>query len=159
MTRLRMGIPVTILLAFMVGNVQSAPNPDPQAEVIERLAPAMATGDPVRLVMAFRAMGNYGLPAADIVESSVNAMGYRRLEKSDVAAAIAIFELNKENFPLSANAWDSLAEAVMASGDRETAIRYYRRSLDLDPANKNASLMIERIVGEQQFSYASDSES
>jgi hypothetical protein len=40
----------------------------------------------------------------------------------------------------------------MISGDSETAIRYYRRSLDLDPENANATRMLEQIEREQQFS-------
>jgi tetratricopeptide (TPR) repeat protein len=79
-------------------------------------------------------------------------MGYRRLAAEDIDGAIKIFELNTEIFPLSANTWDSLAHAVMISGDSETAIRYYRRSLDLDPENANATRMLEQIEREQQFS-------
>ena len=58
----------------------------PQAEVIGHLAAAFATHDPARITYAFRAMGNYGMPAADIVESSVNAMGYRLLENGEIDA-------------------------------------------------------------------------
>ena len=154
MTRLRLAFAL-MTIAACAGNVQSAPIFSPQAEVMERLAPAFATGDPARLAMAFRAMGAYGLPAADIVESSINAAGYRHLQSSEIEASISVFELNTETFPLSANTWDSLAEAIMTKGDQDTAIRYYRRSLELDPGNGNAARMIERMEGEQLVSYAS----
>ena len=154
MTRLRLGFALTILAAS-AGNLQAAPICAPQAEVINRLAAAFATHDPARLSMAYRAMGVYGAPAAHIVESTINAMGYRHLENSEIDAAISVFELNIDTFPESANTWDSLAEAIMAKGDREMAIRYYRRSLDLDPDNRNAARMIERMAGEQQLSHAS----
>jgi tetratricopeptide (TPR) repeat protein len=111
--------------------------------VIGDLAAAFATHDPARITYAFRAMGNYGMPAADIVESSVNAMGYRLLENGEIDAAIKVFDLNTETFPLSANTWDSLAEAIMTKGDHEKAIRYYRVSLKLDPESSNAVRMIE----------------
>lgn len=155
MTRIRLGLAVTILLTS-AASAHSAPVVEPQTEVIERLAPAFATGDPARIANAYRSMGNYGLPAAYFVESSINAMGYRHLERDDIDAAIAVFELNTETFPLSANTWDSLAEAIMLKGDHETAIFYFRRSLDLNPENANAAQMIDRIVGEQQFSHVSD---
>lgn len=154
MIRLRLGFALTIL-ACCAGNVQSAPICAPEAEVMDRLAAAFATHDPARLAVAFRAMGDYGMPAADIVESSINAMGYRHLEKNEIEAAISVFRLNTGTFPESANAWDSLGEAIMTNGDHETAIRYYRRSLELDPANSNARRMIERLIGEQQLSHAS----
>ena len=158
MTRLRLGFVLTILAAC-AGNVQSTPIYAPQAEVMERLAPVIATRDPVRLAVAFRAMGDYGMPAADIVESSINAMGYRHLENGEIEAAISVFQLNTDTFPRSANTWDSLGEAIMTKGDHETAIRYYRRSLELDPDNSNAARMIDRMIGEQQLSHASGNKS
>jgi tetratricopeptide (TPR) repeat protein len=155
MNRLRWVFVLTVLSGF-AGNVQSAPIYAPQAEVIGHLAAAFATHDPARITFAFRAMGDYGVPAADIVEASVNSMGYRLLENGEIESAIKVFDLNTETFPLSANAWDSLAEAMMTKGDHETAIRYYRVSLRLDPESSNAMQMIERIVDEKQLSYASD---
>lgn len=155
MTRFRLGLALTILTAS-AASVQSAPTGSPQTEVLDRLAPAIATRDPARLTMAFRAMGDYGLPAAGIVQTTINAMGYRRLENHDVDAAIVVFELNSETFPDSANTWDSLGEAVMIKGDHEMAIRYYRRSLELDPDNRNAARMIERMTGAPQLSHAGD---
>ena len=145
MNRLRLAFALTVL-ASCAGNVQSAPIYAPQAEVIDHLAAAFATHDPARITYAFRAMGNNGMPAADIVESSVNAMGYRLLENGEIDAAIKVFDLNTETFPLSANTWDSLAEAIMTKGDHETAIRYYRVSLKLDPDSSNAVRMIEQMM-------------
>ena len=158
MMRLRLGFALTILAAC-AGNVQSAPLHAPQAEVVRHLAAAFATHDPARVTHAYRAMGDYGLPAADIVESMINAMGYELLENGEIDAAIKVFDLNAETFPLSANTWDSLAEAVMIKGDHESAIRCYRISLKLDPESNNAALMIERMTAEQQISYASGNKS
>jgi tetratricopeptide (TPR) repeat protein len=158
MNRLRLAFALTIL-ASCAGNVQSAPIYAPQAEAIGHLAAAFATHDPARITYAFRAMGNSGMPAADIVESSVNAMGYRLLENGEIDAAIRVFDLNTETFPLSANTWDSLAEAIMTKGDHETAIRYYRVSLKLDPESSNAVRMIEQMMSDKKLSYASGNKS
>lgn len=154
MIGLRLGLTLTILAAC-AGNVQSAPLHAPQAEVVGHLAAAFATHDPARITHAYRAMGDYGLPAAEIVESTVNTMGYELLASGAVDAAIKVFDLNAETFPLSANTWDSLAEAIMAKGDHESAIHYYRVSLKLDPESNNAAQMIERMTGEKQIRYAS----
>lgn len=151
MTRFRLGLALTILTG-LAGFAQSAPIHSPEAEVMDRLAPVFATRDPARIAVAFRAMGEYGRPAADIVESSINAMGYEHLQNGDIEEAISVFELNTDTFPTSANTWDSLAEAVLANGDQETAIRFYQRSLELDPQNSNAIEKIELILGEQQVS-------
>ena len=149
MIRLRLAFTLTVLAACS-GSAYSAPVNAPQAEVVGHLSAAFATHDPVRITYAFRAMGDYGLPAADIVESSVNATGYRLLENGEIEAAIRVFDLNTETFPLSANAWDSLAEAIMRKGDHETAVRYYRVSVKLDPNSSSAAQMIERITCKHQ---------
>ena len=114
MNFLPLGLALTILAG--VGNVLSAPINAPQAEVVGHLAAAFATDDPARITHAYRAMGDYGLPAAEIVESTINAIGYDLLKKGEIDAAIKVFDLNTQTFPLSANAWDSLAVAVMAKG-------------------------------------------
>lgn len=158
MIRLQLAVALTVLAGF-AGNAQSAPMNAPQAEVVGHLIAAFATRDPARITYAYRAMGDAGLPAADIVESTVNDMGYRYLEEGEIEAAIKVFDLNAETFPTSANAWDSLAEAVMAKGDHDEAIHYYRLSLELDPDNRNAARMIERISGARQLGYASGDKS
>jgi len=158
MIRLRLAFALTTLAVF-AGNVQSAPLHAPQAEVIGHLAAAFATHDPARITFAYRAMGDYGRPAADIVEATINAMGYELLANGEVEAAIKVFDLNTQTFPLSANTWDSLAEASMSKGDHEMAIRYYRVSLNLSPDSSNAARMIARILGEQQVNFVSGDKS
>lgn len=154
MTRFQLGLVLTILNG-LAGFAQAAPIYAPEAEVMDRLAPVFATRDPARISIAFRAMGEYGRPAADIVESSINAMGYEHLNKGEIKQAISVFELNIETFPTSANTWDSLAEAVMSKGDHDSAIRYYQKSVELDPGNSNALKKIEQLNGERQMSHAS----
>jgi hypothetical protein len=87
MTRFRLGLALTILTG-LAGLAQSAPFYSPEAEVMDRLAPVFATRDAARITAAFRAMGEYGRPAADIVESSINAMGYEHLENGEIEEAI-----------------------------------------------------------------------
>jgi tetratricopeptide (TPR) repeat protein len=70
-------------------------------------------------------------------ENGLNRLGYEFLE-NDPQAAIALFELNVETHPEAWNVYDSLGEAFMVAGDREAAIRNYRRSLELNPDNQNA---------------------
>ncbi len=158
MIRLRLAFALTILAAF-AGNVYSAPIHAPQAEVMGHLAAAFATHDPARITFAYRSMGEYGLPAAEIVEATVNSMGYELLENGEIEAASKVFDLNAQTFPQSANAWDSLAEVMMTKGDRESAIRYYRVALKLDPESGNAARMIERMMAEQKLAYATGDKS
>lgn len=80
-------------------------------------------------------------------EWELNRVGYALLRGNRTEDAIAIFELNVEEYPEASNPWDSLGEAYMAAGRREDAIAAYRRSLELDPGNQNAVRMLERLGG------------
>jgi len=78
-------------------------------------------------------------------EASINALGYQLLNTSRIADAIAVFRLNVEAFPASANVYDSLGEAYMKNGDAENAVANYERSLELNPGNENAQQMLETL--------------
>lgn len=87
----------------------------------------------------------YGRGAYDFGENALNSFGYELLRDDDTTGAIAVFNLNAEEFPESANTWDSLAEAYMKSGDMKQAEKYYEKSLALDPKNQNAQDMLKKI--------------
>lgn len=83
--------------------------------------------------------------AGTLSENDINAIGYRlsALEKHD--EAIHIFLMNTRLHPASGNAYDSLAEGYMNSGQKERAIANYNKSLELDPDNNNAVEMLARL--------------
>lgn len=83
-----------------------------------------------------------------IEQRGLNALGYEIMGAGDIDAAIAIFELNTERHPEAANPWDSLAEAFMNKGENEKAIEYYRKSLELDPENTNATEKLRELGAE-----------
>jgi hypothetical protein len=78
-------------------------------------------------------------------EIYLNRAGYDYIHDGMIDAAIRIFKGMVDKYPSSANAYDSLAEAYMIKGERNLAIRNYRRSLELDPNNDNAVKMIEKM--------------
>lgn len=78
-------------------------------------------------------------------QDQVNKVGYWLLAKNKVKEAIEVFKMNVEDFPKSANAYDSLGEAYMIGGDKELAIKNYKRSLELNPANTNALEMLRKL--------------
>ena len=79
------------------------------------------------------------------VEAEINAAGYALLEDDKAQQALAVFELNTRAFPEAFNTWDSLGEVHMILGNDDEAIRFYQRSLELNPENSNAEMMISRI--------------
>jgi tetratricopeptide (TPR) repeat protein len=80
-------------------------------------------------------------------EFVINNLGYEFLQSQRVAEAIKIFKLNVEAFPDSWNVYDSLAEGYMVNGDKQLAIEFYNKSLEINPDNTNGKQMLERITG------------
>lgn len=79
------------------------------------------------------------------LEAEFNIQGYRFMQENKVPQAMVLFKLNADLYPQSWNVYDSLAEAYMQSGDNEMAVKLYEKSLQLNPDNKNAKTMLERI--------------
>jgi hypothetical protein len=71
------------------------------------------------------------LPIA--TENELNLYGYQFLNDGNHDKAIEILALATQRFPKSANAWDSLGEAYALKGDKENAIKNFKKSLSMDP--------------------------
>jgi len=78
-------------------------------------------------------------------ENDFNTLGYNLITRGMINAAIEVFKMNVEMNPQSANAYDSLAEAYVKSGNNEKAILYYKKVLELDPNNKNAKTILKKL--------------
>ncbi|MFZ1678653.1 MAG: hypothetical protein WAT91_15335, partial [Saprospiraceae bacterium] len=66
-------------------------------------------------------------------ENELNAYGYQLLNQGDNDGAIKYLKMNTERHPESANARDSLGEAYAIKGDKENAIKNFKKSLSLNP--------------------------
>ena len=64
-------------------------------------------------------------------EATINSAAYELLRSSRAADALALFRLNVELYPRSANAHDSLAEAFETTGDTARALATARKALEL----------------------------
>ena len=78
-------------------------------------------------------------------EREMNTLGYTLLGGGQTTAAVAVFQMNVELFPASANVYDSLGEALAAAGDRAGAIRNYQKVLAIDPTNANALAKLREL--------------
>jgi dipeptidyl aminopeptidase/acylaminoacyl peptidase/CubicO group peptidase (beta-lactamase class C family) len=87
-----------------------------------------------------------GQPAdAAVSESQINGLGYDLLGIKRVEDAIEVFKLNVSLYPKSWNTYDSLAEGYEAKGDKASAIKNFKRSLELNPKNSNAVEHLEKM--------------
>ncbi len=66
-----------------------------------------------------------------VAEARLNSRGYRLMRSGLTDWAVAVFRLNVELYPESSNVYDSLGEALHASGDLEGALESYRQSLTI----------------------------
>lgn len=78
-------------------------------------------------------------------ESKMNMKGYDFFERKDYDSAIKLFQLNIESYPSSWNTYDSLAEAYMATGNKEKAKEFYSKSIELNPNNEAAKEILKKI--------------
>jgi CubicO group peptidase (beta-lactamase class C family)/Tfp pilus assembly protein PilF len=81
----------------------------------------------------------------DFLESEINELGYQFMYAKNMEGAATVFEANMKRFPNSFNVYDSYGEAMLYSGKRKQAIKYYERSLELNPDNQNGKDMLQRM--------------
>jgi CubicO group peptidase (beta-lactamase class C family) len=75
----------------------------------------------------------------------LNRLGYHLINLERIEDAIKIFKLNIEAHPKVANCYDSLGEAYMTKGDKENAIKYYEKALELDPKMGTAIEALKKL--------------
>lgn len=79
-------------------------------------------------------------------EGFVNILGYIALHDRNIPdVAVTIFEINTKNYPLSVNAWDSLADVYIVKGAKEKAKACYEKILALQPDNTDAKKKLEKV--------------
>jgi len=147
------------------------------AVALASAAPLWAQDQPVKpsaAVLVEKALEERGLEAAvkkfsecrgqadkyTFDEREFNALGYRLLGREAFAEAIAVFRMNAEMYPDSANVYDSLAEAYLHNGDKEKARANYEQVLAREAENSNAKRMLrdldsifERLQEERRRAY------
>lgn len=79
-------------------------------------------------------------------ENSLNTWGYQLLNQKKTSEALNIFKLNTILYPGSANAYDSYAEVLEIAGNKADALTNYKKSIRLNPNNKNAAEQIKKLA-------------
>ena len=72
-------------------------------------------------------------------EAETNLLGYALLQDGKAKDAVVVFQLNVEGYPLSANAYDSLSDGYLAMGNKEEALKYARKTIDMLDGDPNAT--------------------
>ncbi len=80
-------------------------------------------------------------------ENEINTFGYVMLGQKDVDVAIQVFKHNVKENPKSWNVWDSLAEAYAIKGEKDSAIKNYKKALSLT-TDENQKKRIEKTLAD-----------
>ena len=69
-------------------------------------------------------------------QALVNLLGYEHIQLGDTEGAVEILKLNVAGYPDSPNSYDSLADAYLAAGEKDLALKNAKKALELLPSDK-----------------------
>lgn len=78
----------------------------------------------------------------DVLEYGINLFGYDLITAKDLKGALKVFVMNTNLYPQAYNTWDSLGECLLLLKRKQEGLSAYRRSLQLNPKNENATKVL-----------------
>jgi len=78
-------------------------------------------------------------------EDQLNSLGYQMIKEMKLNNATKLFELNLEEYPNSASAYQGLGDAYLKCGQIALAIENYKKSVELNPDNENAKKALKKL--------------
>ncbi len=75
----------------------------------------------------------------------LNSLAYDLMRAGQLDAGLALLEIAVALHPEVANLYDSLGEFHLNKGEKQEAIRYYKKALEVDPNFANAQRMLKQI--------------
>jgi predicted membrane protein DUF2306 len=118
---------------------------DPRKPIAQTLTTTIASDGIDAAVKQYHELKVAAPTSYNFDENELNSLGYKFIRKNEFKEAIRIFQLNVESYPKSANTYDSLAEGYMDDGENALAIANYQKSLQLNPKNRNAVVMLKKL--------------
>ena len=106
----------------------------------------LAAGERETALSAYRKLKEEGDEAAS--EGYLNNEGLGMLDRGEHDLAIALLEINCDLYPESANTWDSVGYAYRDKGDRDKAIEFYGKALEVDAKFPSAVRAMVELQGE-----------
>ena len=114
----------------------------------QRMLALVRTGAPAKAIQELLAERDKPSSKYYFLEGEFNYAGYELLQENQAEQALALFRANADLHPRSWNAFDSLAEAHLRTGNPAQAIVNYEKSLTLNPENKNGRDALAKLRGE-----------
>ena len=118
---------------------------DNRKSISETLSATIASSGVDKAVKQYHDFRTAESSAYDFDEGELNALGYQLIRAKKFKESIRILQLNVEAYPQSSNTYDSLGEAYLDDGNPAQAIANYQKSLQLNPKNRNAILVLQKL--------------
>jgi hypothetical protein len=115
-----------------------------QPTLAQSVEAAMTRGDSAAALKLITDAANDRLNRFRSPEPDINALAYRLLP-SNRSLALAVFRINTRAFPSSPNVWDSYGEALLADGQRDSALSAYRKAVSLSPGFPSSVQALRRL--------------
>lgn len=131
--------------ATLIFDVELMSVSDPKQPITDLLLQTIIQKDVNAAISQYKELKAGSPDTYNFKESQLNTLGYQLLQIGKNKEAIEILKLNVEVYPNSANVYDSMGEAYMIDGNKELAIQNYKKSLEINPSNANASEMIQKL--------------
>ena len=143
MKKLTLSVGFLLLCSFFLA---AQTNPEaPAASIADKIAATIKNQGFDAAYHQFSKLVNDQSSATHPGEEDVHEIGYLFLRADKTSEAIRIFKYNVKMNPNSANAYDSLGEALTAAGEKKAAIDHYKKSLEINPKNEHAKKMIAAL--------------
>lgn len=117
----------------------------PLPDIASRIAGTVKSKGVDAAFQEFKSLSTSANSGVYFGEWEVNEVGYFFFNNNRLQEAVTVFDFNAQRHPHSANAHDSLAEALLKVGNKDMAIKHYRWSLELNPGNANARKILADI--------------
>jgi tetratricopeptide (TPR) repeat protein len=135
--------------ATLIFDVELISVSEPKKSFVDEMFLIIVTRGIDEAISYYRELKNTRIDEYKFRESELNRLGYDLLQNGRTKDAIEIFKLNAEEYPLSYNVYDSLAEGYMLDGQNELAIMYYKKSVEINPDNENGKRKLEELMKKQ----------
>ncbi|MBX2878067.1 MAG: hypothetical protein KTR30_38465 [Saprospiraceae bacterium] len=111
----------------------------------KKLSEMLGNGKSVSEIIKFCESENLVESEYDLSENGINSFGYQLMAQGKDKAALQVFELNTKLYPEGFNTYDSLGECLLKLGQQEAGVKAYKKSLELNPKNKNAETVLAEL--------------
>ncbi|MEK7725319.1 MAG: serine hydrolase, partial [Acidobacteriota bacterium] len=131
------------LAAIVFGEKYTLPLP----KISDVLAAKIVRKGVASALSSYRELKKNQTDKYDFREQWLDSLGWDLIENKRITDAIEIFKLVIQDFPNSANAYDSLGEAYLENKQYDLALANFKKFLELDAKNEHAKEMIKKVEG------------